>query len=121
MASSTVKRDPNTLSNYDNWLSMHITANLAVLFDQSKLAGNVTHRLKSRTHSASREIFLDTDHLDIGRVTVNGQPAEWELLPPQAPFGRALKINMQDGAELDEIVEVDVCTLSPISGWSISL
>ena len=104
------QRDPNTLSNYNSWLSTHITVNFHVLFDQRKLVGNVVHRFKSRSQAASREIILDTNHLEISHVKVNGEPSKWELLPPQASFGNALKISVQDGVELNGIAEVDVCT-----------
>ena len=119
MAASTISsspRDPNTLSNYNSWLCTHTEANFRVLFDQRKLAGNVVHRLRSRTPAASKEIVLDTSNLEIGiaNVTVNGDQCyqcKWELLPPQAPFGRALKIFLKGGVELDGVVDVDVCTL----------
>ena len=102
-------RDPNSLSNYNNWVSTHVTANFDVLFDQRKLTGNVVHRFKSITHSDSKEILLDTNHLEIGDVKINGNSSEWELLPSYGPYGKALKISLQNGAELDEIVEADVC------------
>ena len=102
-------RDPNTLSNYNNWLSTHVTANLEILFDQKKLVGNVVHRLKSTTDSQSRDILLDTNHLDIDSVRVDGRSANWELLPPLEPYGKALKIQLDNGVKLHDVVEVDVC------------
>lgn len=101
-------RDPNTLSNYNNWLSTHVTANLEILFDQKKLAGNVVHRLKSTTESQSRDILLDTSQLDIDGVRVDGKPSKWELLAPLEPYGTALKIQLDHGVKLHEVVEVDV-------------
>lgn len=102
-------RDPNTLSNYNNWISTHTTANFEILFDQKKLSGNVVHRLKSITDSQSRDILLDTNHLDIDGVNVDGAPSQWELLPRLEPYGAALKIQLDKGVKLHEIVEVDVC------------
>lgn len=101
-------RDPNTLSNYNNWVSTHITANLDILFDQQKVAGNVIHLLKSKTHSESREIIFDTRHLEIGDVKVDGEPAKWELLPALEPYGNGLKIELAKGVELNKSVEVGV-------------
>jgi leukotriene-A4 hydrolase len=102
-------RDPNTLSNYNNWLSTHITANFEILFDQKKLAGNVVHRLKSITDGQSRDILLDTSHLAIDGVKVDGKSSKWELLAPLEPFGTALRIQLDQGVKLHEVVEVDVC------------
>ncbi|KAJ5630562.1 uncharacterized protein N7484_010662 [Penicillium longicatenatum] len=101
-------RDPNTLSNYNNWRSTHITANFDILFDQKKLVGNVVHKFTSITDAVSREIILDTSHLDIGSVKVDGQPSKWELLPTLDPFGTPLKISLEQGVKLNEIVEVDI-------------
>lgn len=105
---STV-RDPNTLSNYNHWRSTHITANFDIRFDEKRLAGNVVHRLKSVSDALSREIILDTNHLDIGSVKVDGQPSKWELLSTVEPFGTPLKINLEQGVKRDGTVEVDVC------------
>jgi leukotriene-A4 hydrolase len=109
MATINPPRDPNTVSNYNSWRSTHVTANFDILFDQKKLVGNVVHKLKSITNSETREIILDTSHLDIGTVKVDGQPSKWELLPPLEPYGVPLKITLDQGVKLNEIIEVDVC------------
>lgn len=117
MAVVTNPRDPNTLSNYNNWRSTHITANFDILFDQKKLVGNVIHQFKSTTNAESREIILDTSHLDIGAVKVDGQPSKWEVLSPFEPFGTPLKINLEKGVKLNGTVEVDVgMPISPSVG-----
>ncbi|KAJ5674878.1 uncharacterized protein N7477_004812 [Penicillium maclennaniae] len=108
MAVVTNPRDPNTLSNYNNWRSTHITANFDILFDQKKLVGNVVHRFKSTTDAESREIILDTSYLDIGSVKVNGQPSKWELMSSLAPFGTPLRICLDKAVELNGTVEVDI-------------
>lgn len=110
MATVTNPRDPNTLSNYNNWRSAHITANFEILFEQKKLVGNVVHQLRSTTEAQSKEIILDTSHLDIGEVKVDGQPSKWELLPALEPFGTPLKISLEKGVQLDGTIEVDVCS-----------
>ncbi|PLN83279.1 leukotriene A-4 hydrolase [Aspergillus taichungensis] len=101
-------RDPNTLSNYNNWRSTHITANFDILFDQKKLAGNVIHKLRSITDASSTEIILDTSYLDVGDVKVDGKPSTWELLPRMEPYGTALKIQLDQGVKRDETVDVDI-------------
>ena len=106
---STTPRDPNTLSNYNNWRSTHVTANFDILFDQKKLVGNVVHIFKSTTDAQSREIILDTSHLDIGSIKVDGRPSQWKWLPALAPYGTPLKIVLDKPIELNGTVEVDVC------------
>ncbi|PTU18651.1 hypothetical protein P175DRAFT_0442722 [Aspergillus ochraceoroseus IBT 24754] len=112
MATATVSltppRDPNTLSNYNNWICTHTTANFEILFEQKKLIGNVIHKFTSTTNAESKEIILDSNHVDIGAIQVDGNPANWELLPPAAPYGTALKINLDQPVKLNDTVEVNI-------------
>ncbi|KAJ5446094.1 hypothetical protein N7491_002176 [Penicillium cf. griseofulvum] len=108
MATINPPRDPNTVSNYNNWRSTHITANFDILFDQKKLVGNVVHQFKSITDGESQEIILDTSHLDIGAVKVDGQPSKWEFLPPLEPYGVPLKISLDKPVKLNGTLEVDI-------------
>lgn len=104
------RRDPNTLSNYDCWVSTHVTANLAILFDQKKLAGSVVHKLRSKTDSGSTEIILDTNNVKVAGVQIDGKPSSnWELLAPLAPYGSALKVVLDHGVNRNEIVTLEVC------------
>ena len=102
-------RDPNTLSNYNNFRSTHVTANLDIMFDEQHLVGNVVHQLKSITNAESQEIILDTSYLDVNEVKVDGKVSKWTLLPRMEPYGSALKIHLDHGVALDQTVEVDVC------------
>lgn len=108
MAAAVNLRDPNTLSNYNDWRSAHITANFDILFEQKKLVGNVVHQLKSTTDAESREIILDTCFLDVEDVKVDGQPCKWELLAPLKPLGTPLKISLDKGMARNGTVEVAV-------------
>jgi leukotriene-A4 hydrolase len=108
MATINSPRDPNTVSNYNNWRSTHVTANFDILFDQKKLVGNVVHQFKSITDGESREIILDTSHLKIDSVKVDGQPSKWEFLPALEPYGVPLKISLDQAVKLNGTIEVDV-------------
>jgi leukotriene-A4 hydrolase len=101
-------RDPNTLSNYNNWICTHTAVNFEILFEQKKLIGNVIHKLRSTTNAETEEIILDSHHVDIGDIQVAGSPVKWELLPPLGPYGTALKIKLNKPVKLDEIVDVNV-------------
>lgn len=101
-------RDPNTLSNYHNFRTTHTTANFEIRFDQQQLVGNVIHQLKSMTDGESTEIILDSSYLDIHNVKIDGKTSKWELLPRFEPYGSALKIALEEGIPLDNMVEVDV-------------
>jgi len=101
-------RDPNTLSNYNNWRTSHTTTNFNILFDQQKLQGSVTHKLRSITNSESKEVILDTSHLQISEVKVDGKSAKWELTPRLEPYGSGLTIKLEDGKPKDESIEVTI-------------
>ena len=102
-------RDPNTLSNYNSFITTHTTANFAINFEQKKLKGNVVLSLKSLTFHEAREILLDTSHLDVQDVKIDGQAAKWNLLPRFEPYGSALKIELEEGLKKLKSLEVDVC------------
>lgn len=108
MANTTINppRDPNTLSNYNNWRTAHTTANFEILFEEQRLSGNVVLTLKSISNAESKEIVLDTSYLDISAIKVNGNSAEWELLPRREPYGSALRISLETGIAAEQTVEL---------------
>lgn len=101
-------RDPNTLSNYNNFLTTHTTANFDIDFEQKRLTGNVVLELKSITNAEAKEILLDTRNLDIKNVKVGGSPPKWDLLSRLEPYGNALSIKLDKGVENGKTVQVDV-------------
>jgi leukotriene-A4 hydrolase len=116
MASTIVKgpRDPNTLSNYQNWITTHSTATFDVNFEEQRLGGHVAHKLRSTTDAATKEIILDSSHVDIQDVHIEGKSVKWELLPRMEPFGSALKISLNHGVPLNESIDLTVlCRTTP--------
>lgn len=101
-------RDPNTLSNYNNWRTTHTTTTFDVLFDKEKLVGNVVHKLKSITDAETKEIILDSSYVHVEDVKVNDQKIEWELLPRMEPYGSPLKIKLNEGVARDQTIEVSI-------------
>jgi leukotriene-A4 hydrolase len=110
MATVTVNmpRDPNTLSNYNNWRTIHSKTTLEILFDEQKLKGNVVHTLKAITDGESDEILLDTSHLQVHDVKHAGKPLHWELLKRLEPYGSALKIKLDQKLGLDKTIDVQI-------------
>ena len=111
MASTTINppRDPNTLSNYNNFLTKHVTANLNINFEKKRLSGNVILKLLSISDSETKDILLDTSFLDIKDVSLAGEIlSKWQLLPRLEPYGSALKISIEKEAEEGQSLEVNV-------------
>jgi len=105
-------RDPNTLSNYDDFKTTHTVANFNIDFSKEQLAGNVILTLEAAAGVKTGEITLDTSYLDVLTVKVGGSPTKWELLPRTEPYGSALKV--QTGtAKPGAIVTLDVCWCPP--------
>jgi leukotriene-A4 hydrolase len=112
MASLNGTRDPNTLSNYNDWKTRHTIADLAIDFKKQSLHGTVTLRLESVTEKESQEIILDTSFLDVQSISVNGTTGtKWSIAPRSEPYGSPLSISIPDGAAQGTTVEVAI-TLS---------
>ena len=103
-------RDPNTLSNYNNFLTTHTTVSFNIDFEKKIIGGNVQLTLKSITDAAAKEILLDTSFLNIKNVTLDGKTPKWELLPRFEPYGSALKISLEDGVQNGERVQLEMTT-----------
>ena len=103
-------RDPNTLSNYNHFLTVHTTVNFIIDFEKKIIAGNVALTLKSITDAAAKEILLDTSFLDIKDVVLDGKPPRWELLPRFEPYGSALKVFLEDGVPNGKSVQLEMKT-----------
>ena len=101
-------RDPNTLSNYQNFVTTHTTANFEIDFDNQRLTGNVVLQLEPVPESKSNEIILDTSHLDIKDVKLGNASPKWSLLPRTEPYGSALKIELSESDGNLQVFEVDV-------------
>ena len=56
-------RDPNTLSNYNEFVTLITKADLEINFKAKNINGNVTLKLESVSDTETREIILDTSHL----------------------------------------------------------
>ena len=101
-------RDPNTLSNYNNWRTTHTSTNFDILFDEQKLKGSVTHSLEAITDGESDEILLDSSHVQINSIKADGKSVEWELLKRLEPYGSPLEIKLGRKLKLKEKIDVSI-------------
>jgi len=109
MATINPPRDPNTLSNYNNWRTKHTIADLAIDFKKQRLHGTVTLQLESITDKESKEIILDTSFLDVQDISINGaKTSEWKVKDRFEPYGSPLTIQIPSGAAKGDIVAVDI-------------
>ncbi|KAL8912411.1 MAG: hypothetical protein Q9171_002597 [Xanthocarpia ochracea] len=112
MATTTVNapRDPNTLSNYNNFLTQHTVVNFEVDFKKRTLDGTVILKLISISDSETKDILLDTSHLDVKNVSLKGNSilSNWQLLPRFEPYGSVLKISLEKEAEEGQSFEIGI-------------
>lgn len=87
-------RDPNTLSNYHNWLTTNTTIAFDIDFERNVLSGKVQLQLKAQNKDEKPEILLDTSYLSIGYVKLDGERAKFELVSRFEPYGSVLKIEV---------------------------
>ncbi|KAK6607551.1 leukotriene a4 hydrolase [Botrytis cinerea] len=105
-------RDPNTLSNYNNWRTKHTIADLAIDFTKQRVHGTVTLQLESITDKESEEIILDTSFVDVQSVAVDGnKTGEWTLEKRIEPFGTPLSVKIPGGAAKGTVIALAI-TLS---------
>ncbi|KAH6652894.1 leukotriene A-4 hydrolase [Truncatella angustata] len=101
-------RDPNTLSNYNEWLTKHTTVNFRVNFEKQRLEGSVQLDLESLTDRESKEIVLDTNHLHVSSVKLNSSDLEWKLKETVEPYGSPLYVSLPNGASKGELVKLEI-------------
>lgn len=111
MAATTIinpPRDPNTLSNYNNWRTTHTSVSLEISFDEQTLKGKVVHKLKSITNAEVQEILLDSSHVQVTDVEIDGKKHKFELARRLEPYGSALKIYLSEGVPNKKHIEVSI-------------
>lgn len=108
MANASETKDPNTLSNYEDFATRSTHVSFMVDFHLKRLYGSVRLTLESLTEAKSHQLILDTYCLDIDNVQVNNEAAAWEVGPRLEPYGSPLMIALRQGISLGNQVEVDV-------------
>lgn len=103
-------RDPNTLSNYNNFLTTHTAVKFNIDFLKKNISGKVALTLESITDAAAKEILLDTSHLNVKDVVLDGKTPKWDLLPRFEPYGSALKIILEEGIPNGKKVQLEMTT-----------
>ena len=64
------KRDPNTLSNYNEIRTTQVSINFDIDFSKKRLTGNVILKLKGLVESGCKEVVLDTRLVFCGSIVV---------------------------------------------------
>lgn len=101
-------RDPNTLSNYNEWRTKHTTADFKVDFTTKSLRGSVVLELESQTDKASKEIILDSSYVDVSAITLDSSPSQWEVKDRKGSNGSPVHVAVPNGAGKGEVVKLKI-------------
>lgn len=101
-------RDPNTNSNYDAWRTKHTTAHLRVDFSDKRLRGSVVLEMESQTDKVSREVVLDSSHVNVFAVKVDGKASDWEVKPRAEPNGSPVHVSVPAGLDKGGILKLEI-------------
>ncbi|KAF2475703.1 leukotriene A-4 hydrolase [Lindgomyces ingoldianus] len=114
-------RDPNTLSNYLNFVTRHTAASFEIDFAKNVLKGGIVLTLESLTDGESQEIVLDSSFLDITDVKVNGKEVKWSVTDRVEPYGSPLSIKLDgrvpSGKTLDVAVQLSTTEKCTALQW----
>ena len=72
------------------------------------MKGTVSLDLQSITDGETKEIIMDSSHLEISQVKVNGEVSKWDVLSRLEPYGAALKVQLEKGVPYSQSVEVSI-------------
>ncbi|KAH8669078.1 peptidase family M1-domain-containing protein [Xylariales sp. PMI_506] len=111
----TAVRDPNTSSNYNEWKTKHTIAALSIDFPGKRLHGSVTLELEAQVDGASGEIILDSSHVAVSSVQVNGSPGKFEIKPRTEPNGEPLHVDIPGKAAKGDLIKLEI-SLSTTDG-----
>lgn len=102
------RNDPNTLSNYDQFVTVHTTANFSIDFEQKILFGNILFKIKALVDPKKNDLILDASFLDVEDIIVDGILSPWNLLPRTEPYGNALRISLENASGETDHLNVEV-------------
>lgn len=90
--------DPNSVANYDSFMTRHIAINWQVDFANSKLVGSTLLRVE-RMRTAPETLLLDATRLKILHITdaPSGEALSFEYSSKGGKFGGVLKIELPTG------------------------
>ena len=100
--------DPNTFSNYLEFNTRSITVNLEIDFDQKVLKGDVELLIQSLNDGSSREVHLDSSHVDLSSLEINGRKVQWEVHDRVEPFGSKVVVHLDRGYTVRQEMRLQV-------------
>lgn len=89
--------DPHSYAKPNEAIVKHLSWKANVNFDQKVIVASAEYTIANLTNAS--EIIFDTKNLEIERVSVNGQRAEFKLAAPDSILGSALRIPIESNSK----------------------
>jgi aminopeptidase N len=84
--------DPHSFSNPHEAVIRHLSLHLNVDFNEQKLSGTAEYTIENK--SGTRELKLDSRHLQIEKAEADGREVSFHLSHPDSTFGSCLTIHI---------------------------
>ncbi|EMD63141.1 hypothetical protein GGP41_005162 [Bipolaris sorokiniana] len=101
-------RDPNTLSNYHNFVTRHTSVDFDIDFERKRLFGSVVLTLECLTDEDVKEVVLDASYLDISVVEVEGKSVKFNVGDRVEPYGSPLSITLPSQVPKGKTVDIEI-------------
>ncbi|KAI4922654.1 hypothetical protein J4E90_001087 [Alternaria incomplexa] len=101
-------RDPNTLSNYHNFVTRHTSVDFDIDFQKKRLFGSVVLTLECLTDEDVKDVVLDSSFLDISVVEVEGKSVKFNVGDRVEPYGSPLTITLPSKVPKGKTVDVEI-------------
>ncbi|KAH7382556.1 leukotriene A-4 hydrolase [Phaeosphaeria sp. MPI-PUGE-AT-0046c] len=99
-------RDPNTLSNYHNYVTRHTSVDFEIDFEKKRLVGSVVLKMESLVDEKV-DVVLDSSFLDISEVKVDGQKAEFKVGDRVEAYGSPLTVTLPAAVPKGKTLEIE--------------
>lgn len=101
-------KDPNTLSNYNNFRTTHTHVDFSVDFEKRLMKGSVLLTLQSLTEGEMDKVVLDTSYLQINGVKHGSKSLKWSLGDRFESYGSPLSITLGWSPQKGETFDLDI-------------
>jgi aminopeptidase N len=89
-------RDPNTLSNYHNYVTRHTSVDFEIDFEKKRLVGSVVLRLESLVDEEGVDVVLDSRYVfEVVICQITGTEVEYRSIAPEANLKTASSISLK--------------------------
>ncbi|WVO17684.1 leukotriene A-4 hydrolase/aminopeptidase [Cryptococcus depauperatus] len=119
-ATEHIDKDPATKSNYLDVITKHINLSWSINWDKEIFTGYAIVDLEAKKDGVE-EVILDSSHLDIEKVEIDGQAVQWKFGERTEVIGEGLYITLPKAVSKGQTISIKItyCTTKDCTalGW----